>query len=206
MKPTRLKQILAGVVLVFALIIGVVAFMASSAPPITRIEVAENEQACITAIANDSCLRFPLISGLNLRNAEMTFPTDFVGDYNFVIVPFSDEQQVNAETWLPLARELAEANPSLKYYNIPVFPDINPAIRVVIRAGLVVAIADPELQAISVTVFLENRDAFLAALNIPDVEAIQVFLVNREGDVLWRGSGLYDDTQGELLRRFVEKN
>lgn len=159
---------------------------------------------CIHGADGDGCLRFPTISGLNLMGDEMTLPADFSGDWNLVIVPFSDEQQVNAQSWLPLAQTLAAQIPSLRYYNVPVFPDIAPPIRLVIRAGMTLAISDQSLQALSITVFLDDRDAFLAALDIADVESLQVFLIHEAGEVYWRGIGEYDESQGDALKSLVE--
>lgn len=165
-------------------------------------ELAEeiSGSTCIRGADGESCLRFPTIRGLNLIGDEMTLPVDFAGEWNLVIVPFSDEQQVNAESWLPLAETLSAQNASLRYYNVPVFPDIVPPIRLVIRAGMNLAITDADLQALSITVFLDNRDVFLAALEIPDVEAMQVFLLNDSGEVYWRGVGEYDETQANALK------
>lgn len=160
------------------------------------------DKACLRSANGEGCLRFPTINGLNLIGHEMTLPVDFSGEWNLVIVPFSDEQQVNAESWLPLAETLAAQAPSVRYYNVPVFPDIAPPIRLVIRAGMNLAITERDLQALSITVFLDDRDAFLAALEIPDVEAMQVFLLNELGEVYWRGVGAYDETQANALKSF----
>lgn len=159
---------------------------------------------CLHGAEGDSCLRFPTISGLNLMGDEMTLPADFSGDWHLVIVPFSDEQQVNAQTWLPLAETLAAQTPALSYYNVPIFPDITPPIRLVIRAGMTLAISDPSLQALSITVFLDDRETFLSALEIADVEAMQVFLLDASGVVYWRGVGEYDESQANALKLLVE--
>jgi hypothetical protein len=52
-------------------------------------------------------------------------------------------------------------------------------------------------------VFLDERDAFLRALEIPDVETTQVFLLNADDAVIWRGRGAYDDAAGDALRAIL---
>ncbi len=114
-------------------------------------------------------------------------------------MPFDETQQRQAAGWLPLARELAAAHDGFAYYDVPVFPDTAAPFRIVIRAGLNVVISDAALQAVTITVFLEDRDQFLAALDIPDATTLQAFLLH-EGSVIWRGAGVYSDEQGASLR------
>lgn len=189
-----------------------IGYLTDETPATSRVEVneagtgadrASDEAHCIRAPSGGGCLRFPTISGLNLLGEDRTLPADFEGDWALVIVPFSDEQQAGAADWLPIARDLADAYPTLRYYNVPVFPDIAAPLRLVIRAGMGVAIPDPALQALTITVFLDERDAFLRALEIPDVETTQVFLLNADDAVIWRGRGAYDDAAGDALRAIL---
>ena len=156
--------------------------------------VGSSESSCV------DCLPFPVISGENLPGQPFTLPTDFVGDPVLVIVPFDETQQRQAAAWLPLARELAAAHDGFSYYDVPVFPDTAAPFRVVIRTGLNLVIPDPALQAVTITVFLEDRDQFLTALSIPDTSVLQVFLLDGSGSVIWRGSGVYGDDQAASLR------
>lgn len=151
----------------------------------------------------DSCLRFPEISGENLSGESFQLPGDFAGENVLVIVPFDEIQQVNASSWLPLARELAQSQPDFAYYNLPVFPSMSAPLRTIIRTGMNITITDANLRALTITVFLDDRDALLAALEIPNVDAMQVFLLNRDRDVIWRGAGDFSDEQGESLRAAV---
>jgi hypothetical protein len=162
------------------------------------------QTACIRAGQADDCVRFPVVSGANLLDEVLTLPADFTGDYVFVTVPFDREQQVVADTWLPLARELADQYDGLTFYNVPVFPDLAAPVRLFARTGLRAVIGDEALQAATITVFLENRDDFLTAMDVPDVERIQVFLLDGDGEVYWRGVGTFDDTQANEVRARLE--
>src|ERR1700709_2532594 len=77
----------------------------------------------------DPCLRFPMVSGDNLPGQTFNLPADFQGKSHLVIVPFDENQQVQAQAWLPLARELAQAHPDFTYYNVPVFPGMAAPLR-----------------------------------------------------------------------------
>jgi hypothetical protein len=187
---------IAGVVVVLLVVIAVAAIIVLRDVPETSTVV---EQSCLRVEESETCLRFPIISGANLPGDELTFPDDFTSEYVLAIVPFSREQETRAETWLPLAQQLMETYPDLSYYNIPIFTDLPAAVRFVARTGLSAIIADDHIEAITVTVFLEDRDAFLEALEIPDVEIIQVFLMNTAGEILWRTSGEFSPEKGDEL-------
>jgi len=161
---------------------------------------------CVTRSDAESCIRFPSVAGTNLNGEPMTLPEDFAGTQRFVVISFDEEQQTRAQTWLPLARELAAAHDGFRYYNLPTLPDMAPGLRTVISAGLALLVDDPDLRAISVVLYLADLDAFLDALEIESREAIVVLLLDADNEVLWRASGAYDDAQGDDLRRMSRGN
>lgn len=167
-----------------------------SAPALSQVNTSG--RPCITAA--EACLRFPVVTGDNLPGESFLLPADFDGDLMLVIVPFDERQQINAQTWLPLARDLAETDPGFAYYNVPVFPSMAAPLRVLIRGGMSLTITDESLRDVTITIFLEDLDQFLSTLSIPDTEAMQVFLLNGDGEVLWRGAGAFSEEQGDALR------
>ncbi len=194
MTRRQLALIIIGlIVLVGVALVGVSVIYA---PEASTVETADSSCA--------DCLSFPVISGENLLGEVFTLPADFVGNPVLVIVPFDETQQRQAAAWLPLARELAAAHEGFAYYDVPVFPDTAAPFKVVIRAGLNVVISDPALQAVTITVFLEDRDPFLTALDLPDATALQAFLLDASHNVIWRGSGAYTDDQGASLRAALD--
>jgi hypothetical protein len=191
--------IIGGLLAIFVVIAGVIVFTVNA--PKTSTVVLED---CISAEQSDECIRFPKITGANLLGDELVMPEDFMGAYTLVVVPFDEDQQTGAEEWLPLARELTETYADFTYYNVAVFPaDIAAPIRSFIRLGMNVAITDDALKAVTITAFLDDRDSFLAALRIPDVDSIQLFLLNRDREIIWRESGGYTSSKGESLRQAV---
>lgn len=172
-------------------------WMISRAPQTSTVTATR----CLTTADSASCIRFPTVSGQNLADDTYTLPADFAGEEVLVIVPFDEDQQVRAQSWLPLAQEIAAERADFAYYNTAIFTaDINPAVRLFIRGGMVMAIPDEDLRRATITLFLEDRAAFLDALAIPDIEQTQVFLLNGAGEVLWRGVGDYTAQQGADLR------
>ena len=190
-------------------LIGVVIVIVVVAAIGLALEAIGSQSSVLSSVAisdnpcSESCLRFPTVSGENLPGQTFNLPADFVGRSILVIVPFDENQQEQAQTWLPFARELAQAQPTFTYYNVPVFPSMAAPLRAIVRGGMSVSISDSSLRALTITVFLDDRDAFLAALSLTDAETMQVFLLNMSGDILWRGAGEFSTVQGESLRAQV---
>ena len=100
------KLIGVGVVIVVVAGIGLALLVIGRGAPVVS-SVAISDQPC-----SAPCLRFPTVSGENLPGQSFNLPADFAGASVLVIVPFDENQQVQAQTWLPYARELAQAHPT----------------------------------------------------------------------------------------------
>lgn len=192
MQVKRWWMIILALAVIAALLLTAAGLLAPAVSTVT-------EQACLTVREGEECIRFPAVTGLSLSGQELALPDDLQGEYVLVVVPFDDDQQVLAGTWLEPTQSLAEQYPGLTYYNAAILPDLAPAVRVVVRVGMNALITDSHLRDVTVTLFLADRDALLAALDIPGVDAIQVFLLNEDGEVLWRNSGEYAPEKGDGL-------
>jgi hypothetical protein len=60
-------------------------------------------------------------------------------------------------------------------------------------------IPDRNARERTITLYLDKAP-FCAALHIADQTKIYAFLVDREGKVLWRSEGVFDETKGSSLR------
>jgi hypothetical protein len=191
---------LIGVVIVVLVVAGVgiaLELIGSRASVVSTVEISNSS-------CTDPCLRFPNVSGENLPGQSFNLPADFRGKSILVIVPFDENQQVEAQTWLSPARDIAQRHPDFTYYNVPVFPSMAAPLRAIVRGGMSVSISDSYLRALTITVFLDNRDQFLEALKLPNADTLQVFLLNANGEVQWRGAGEYSDPQEAVLRKLLE--
>jgi type II secretory pathway component PulM len=149
------------------------------------------------------CLRLPQVTGINLDGAEFAFPDDFSTPYTLVVMPFDQEQQEAALAWVPLFRELADDEADLAYFNLAALPDLAPAVRLLVQTGMSLAVDDEAVRDVTTISYLQDQATFISALNVADTEAMQVFLFNAEGDVLWQERGAYDEDLAEDLRQAV---
>jgi hypothetical protein len=197
--------LLAGVLLITALVIaGVLLLTGQGGSGVSGVGLSS--LPCLTRDAAEDpvCLRFPAVTGDSLSGQSHTLPDNFAGRYQMVVVTFDQNQQAAAAEWLPLAHELSDQYPELTYYSVLVFPgDISAAFRGVIRVGLNAVITEDLLRDRIITVFVEDRDRFLDALAIPDVETLEVLLLADDGQMVWRGSGGYSETLGTALRQQI---
>jgi hypothetical protein len=200
MRFNRRRFILAAI-----LVIGVAAFAAfavlnvANAPAASGVEVAD----CLQADGG-ACIRFPLVTGTNLLGETLNLPEDFA-PLTLVLMSFDEAQTARTAAWLPLAQELAEQHPTFAYYNVPTLKSVNALVRVAITGGMVLAVPQ-EVHAVTVMLFLEEKQLFLDALGIPDIDQPQAFLLNDAGEVIWRMRGDYSDEAAASLRTAGESS
>lgn len=162
----------------------------------TRVKVGES----ILNLIQDEP-HFPEVSGYNLMREEFIFPKDFQGEYNLVLIPFQQIQQRDVNTWIPPAQELERTVPGLVYYELPTIYELPTLSRTFINEGMRAGIPDQTARERTITFYLDKEE-FKKALDITTEAEIQIFLVDREGNILWREEGLYSlEKEQSLLDR-----
>lgn len=149
-------------------------------------------------------IHFPQVSGYNLMREEFIFPEDFQGSYNLVIIPFQQRQQADVNTWIPAAQELERIFPDLVYYELPTIYQLPALSRTFINEGMRAGIPDPTSRERTVTFYLD-KSVFKQALGIDTEEEIQLFLVDRQGTILWREEGLFSPEKQQSLLEALEQ-
>jgi hypothetical protein len=147
---------------------------------------------------------FPLVSGYNLNRQELVFPRDFGGDLNLVIVPFQQHQQFTVNTWIPYLQEIESANPGFMYYELPTISAMPALSRTFINEGMRAGIPDQTARQRTITLYID-KGGFKSALDIPHENDIFLFLVDRQGDILWRSSGEYTAAKAAELLQTVQE-
>jgi len=156
----------------------------------SRLEVSDGEGT------------FPLVSGTNLDREELSFPDDFAGELNLLIVPFEQRQQLDVNTWIPAAQELERAYPGFIYYELPTIYQLPSISRTFINEGMRAGIPDQTSRERTVTLYLD-KETFKRALGIDSEAMIHLFLCDAEGRILWRTTGVHSPEQEAALRDVV---
>ena len=147
---------------------------------------------------------FPTVSGYNLMREEFIFPEDFQGVYNLVMIPFQQRQQEDVNTWIPAAQELERKYPDLVYYELPTIYELPALSRTFINEGMRAGIPDQTSRERTITFYLD-KSVFKEALGITTEQNIQIFLVDREGNILWRDEGLFTTAKNQSLLELLDQ-
>jgi hypothetical protein len=148
---------------------------------------------------NAAAAHFPTVKASNLEKREFTLPADFEGDRNLLLVAFEREQQKDVDTWLREMKRFEELDPGFRYYELPTIERPNSLVRWFIDSGMRRGIPDRKARERTITLYLEKKP-FLDALLITDQKKIYAFLVNRDGNALWKAEGVFDEAKGASLR------
>ena len=146
---------------------------------------------------------FPVVSGFNLDRQEFEFPRDFGGDHNLVMVPFQRYHQEIVNTWIPFAQEVEASFPGFIYYELPTIYEMSTLSRTFLNEGMRAGIPDQTARERTITLYLE-KEAFKSALDIPSEDDIYLFLVSRDGEIVWRTTGAYNSEKANDLLQFIQ--
>jgi len=152
--------------------------------------------------------KFPQVSGFNLDRKEFKFPQDFEGDLNLLIVAFQQNHQSTVNTWIPKVQALEADIPGFIYYELPTIKEMTTMSRAFINEGMRAGIPDQTARERTITLYI-NKDEFNTALNIPDEEDIYLFLVEKDGKIIWREIGTFEEKKAigleEILMKKISK-
>jgi hypothetical protein len=141
---------------------------------------------------------FPRLIARDLDGREVMLPAGLPGDWNVVIVAFRRQQQELVDSWVPWLEERAAEVPGLRFAELPAIGLQWQPARQVIDGGMAAAIGDQKTRRRTLTVYTDLRRV-TAPLGIGDRSTIWLFLVDRAGQVRWRGSGGWDPATAASL-------
>jgi hypothetical protein len=145
-------------------------------------------------------MTFPIVSGSNLLRQKKTLPQDFQGRLSLVFIPFQQWQQMEVNSWVPLAGELEEQFENLFYYELPTIQSRNSFSRMFINEGMRAGIPNQKSRERTITLYLNKAD-FRAALGMPDEDHTYILLVDRQGNEFFRTCGPYNREAEVSLRQ-----
>lgn len=146
---------------------------------------------------------FPEVKGKNLEGKTFQLPQDFEGELNLVLIAFQREQQHMVNTWLPTADLMENLYPELRYYELPTISRMNLISRWFITTGMRSGVKDPKSREKTITLYLDKM-AFRKALGIGTEENISIFLLDREGKVVWASEGPCSVDAAKNLNDFIK--
>jgi hypothetical protein len=131
---------------------------------------------------------FPQLAAHDLNGREVALPAGLPGEWTVVIIAFRREQQELVDSWVPWLEQRAADDPRLGFVELPAIGLRWQPARPVIDGGMAAAIRDQKTRRRTLTVYTDIRRVTVP-LGISDRSTIWLFLVDRAGQVRWRGSG-----------------
>ena len=135
-------------------------------------------------------MKFPKVSGKDLNGDSHTIPDTLSGKLNFLIVAYQRWQVRPIETWIPFLQQLVSSQPQVQFYELPTLKQYNFISQWMIDSGMRGGIRDREMRARTITLYIDKAE-FDNALGIPTENTIYLFLVDCDGNILWRDIGTF---------------
>jgi len=149
-------------------------------------------------------MKFPVVRASNLHRHKLTLPSDLKGDLNIVFIPFYQWHQQVVNTWIPFARQIEKDHAGVYYYELPTIKKINPLAQTFINEGMRAGIPDSTSRERTITLYLDKR-SFRRALDLLAEDDIYILLIDRLGNVYWRGEGAYSQEKGASLLQAIDR-
>jgi|GEM_PF-3912217 len=160
--------------------------------------VAANRVPNDEPIAGETVQAFPQLEGTNLLIESVTVPNDLSGEYRLLVIAYDDDQQIFVNKWLRPLELLNDAYPQLSGYYVPMLPQDTADAALPIIGGMTLAASGDRDRERTVVVFTDVEQ-FNALTAINTTDQLQLFLLDSDGQIQWRGSGNYDpDTLASL--------
>lgn len=120
-------------------------------------------------------------------------------------MPFLQSQQPVVDTWVPFAQDAEAAFPGVVYYELPTINNMPGLARTFINEGMRAGIPDQTSRERTVTLYIDMAK-FMGATGITGRDEVHTLLVNRDGDILWRTTGTFDEEKGDGLKAAILAN
>ncbi|MBY8997945.1 MAG: hypothetical protein KGD60_09445 [Candidatus Thorarchaeota archaeon] len=147
---------------------------------------------------------FPDVTGNNLNGDNIRIPSQLKGEVNVLLVPFQMWQQGLVNSWVPFLEHLMENNPHFDFYELPTIRKMNFFIKRMIDGGMRGGIPSRDTRGRTITLYIDKKP-FKDALEIPTEDTLYLYLVDKEGTILWEESGELSDEKATSLENALVK-
>lgn len=143
-------------------------------------------------------MKFPQIVAENLNKEEVKIPEQLKGNPKLLIVAFQQWHQRLVDSWVPAAESLMKQYPSFDFYELPTIRQMNFVYRRFLDGGMRAGIPSKETRRRTITLYID-KDQFKESLDILTEETIVSFLVDLDGNIIWRTDGGFTKDKGVAL-------
>ena len=142
--------------------------------------------------------RLPTISAKRLDQQPFILPFQLPAERSLALVAYTKHQREEVQSWVQGLR--LESNPDVSWFRLSVLNDPGSEIaRSEAEKRLLARYPQPTERARLVPVFT-NREAFARAAGTSSTDHAAALVVDRNGRVLARAEGAYDEAKAQALR------
>jgi hypothetical protein len=142
--------------------------------------------------------RLPLLSAKRLDQQHVVLPAGLPAERTLALVAYTKLHRAEIDSWIHGLR--LRQDDSIAWFRMPVLNDPGDAVaRTAIEDKLLARHPEHADRSRLVPVFT-NREAFIRAAGISGTEHASVLVLNRDGHVLARAEGFFDEDKARALR------
>jgi hypothetical protein len=143
--------------------------------------------------------RLPELKAQWANQQPVAFPQGLPAERTLALVTFHRDHRKDAESWINGLQ--LRNDPSIAWVRMPVINDPkDPVLRGEVESRLLSRYTS-DAERLNLHPVFTDRAAFIQSAGLGDAEHAHVLVVNREGEVLARVSGQYDEAKGRALRQ-----
>jgi hypothetical protein len=147
-------------------------------------------------------MQFPTITTRDLNKRQLSLPRDLEGEVNLLLLGYAEWQRQQFETWLPVAARLEKSYPQFYYYELPVIGPVSILSRLLLDQAMRAGIPGRDMRARVLTLYVD-KELLNQQLGIENEHQITLLLVQQDGAILWRETGVYSHEKASALEEVL---
>lgn len=133
-------------------------------------------------------MRFPTLHAHDLEEKSYLVPDELPGRFRVILLPFKQWHQILVGQWEDALTPVIEGREDVTVWEVPALGAVWKPVRGYIDGGMRGGIPDIDVRRHTLTDYGE-LDVIKSGLGITDHETAYAFLVDAQGEILWRDAG-----------------
>ncbi|MFC1725136.1 hypothetical protein ACFL4T_05890 [candidate division KSB1 bacterium] len=142
-------------------------------------------------------MKFPFLKVKTLSGKEIIYPDSLKGKISLIFIAFERETQKKIDSWFYPYYEKYKSNENLKMYEIPMLKRRYKLMSFIIDGGMRRGIVKNRHDY--VTTYYGDINKYKRILSMDDNSECYLFLLDREGNILWHETGTADEEKLQKL-------
>ena len=166
--------------------------------------------ALLTISISSGAQQFPQLTGETIENKNLTFPSDLKGKFSLLCLASSQKAEPDLQTWLdPIYQKfiaktgLMDDMYEVNVYFIPILTGTNLAFATSMKNKF----KESAQEDLRPHVLFSDKDGkeILEKLNMNSKEIPYLFLLNKEGQIVYRTNGKFTDEKFDAIDELVSE-